>query len=381
MKFYYDVVCPYAYIASTQVEAVAAAAGASVQWCPVLLGGVFRALGAPDDPNAGLPPAKAALGRLDILRQAARGGVPLSIPPGHPRRSVEAMRLILAAPAARRAAVSARVFRAYWQEGRDIADAGVLDALERECALPPGARRDPAARRALLENTAALVAAGGFGVPSFQVGEQLFWGQDRLRFAGAALRAARGPAPLVFFHDFASPFSYLAATQVERVARAAGRQVAWVPILLGALFLQIGTPLVPVHSVSEAKRAWIRRDLAMWARHWGVPFTWNPHFPLNTVAALRVSLLEPAARPALYRAAWVEGRNIADGAVLAAVLDEAGLDGAALVAATADPEVKARLRANTDRARERGICGVPSFEVDGELFWGQDRLEQLAERL
>ncbi len=379
MKFYYDVVCPYAYIASTQVEAVAA--GAEVQWCPVLLGGVFRALGAPDDPNAELPAAKAAAGRLDILRQAARAGLPLSIPPGHPRRSVGAMRLILAAPAERRAAVSTRVFRAYWQEGRDIADPEVLAALERECGLPAGAHRDPAARRALYENTAALVAAGGFGVPSFQVGEQLFWGQDRLRFAGAALRAARDPEPLVFFHDFASPFSYLAATQVERVARAAGRRVEWVPILLGALFLQIGTPLVPVHSVSEAKRAWIHRDLAMWARHWGVPFTWSPHFPLNTVTALRVSLLEPAARPAIYRAAWVEGRNIADGAALAAVLDEAGFDGPALVAATADPVVKARLRANTDRARDRGVCGVPSFEVDGELFWGQDRLEQIAERI
>ena len=97
-----------------------------------------------------------------------------------------------------------------------------------------------------------------------------------------------------------------------------------------------------------------------------------------TASEYLANLQEPAAMSVLYRAAWAEDRNIGDPEVLVQVLDAHGFDGQALLAGTADPAVKARLRANTERAVAAGICGVPTFVIDGEvLFWGQDRLDQV----
>src|SRR5206468_10665680 len=92
--FYYDVVCPYAYLASTQIEAMAARAGAEIEWVPVLLGGVFRAIGAGDRPAEARPPAKARLNLADMQRYAALYDVKLRLHPRHPLRTVEAMRLV-----------------------------------------------------------------------------------------------------------------------------------------------------------------------------------------------------------------------------------------------------------------------------------------------
>ncbi|MCA9710654.1 MAG: DsbA family protein, partial [Myxococcales bacterium] len=136
IDFYYDVVCPYAYLASVQVEAVARRCGATVRWRPILLGGLLRAVGAPDDPNAALGPAKRALLRRDRARWAALLGVPLHEPAQHPRRTVDAMRLCLAAPEGPvRQAVSRELFEAYWVRGQDVADRAELAAVARRHGL------------------------------------------------------------------------------------------------------------------------------------------------------------------------------------------------------------------------------------------------------
>jgi 2-hydroxychromene-2-carboxylate isomerase len=184
---------------------------------------------------------------------------------------------------------------------------------------------------------------------------------------------------LVFYYDFSSPYAYLAATQVERVARAQGARVRWRPILVGALFNQIGTPTVPLDAFPAAKRAYMLRDLLHWASHWGVPFAWPSRFPMRTVAALRLALAAEAAGGdvaalslALFRGYWVEDRDLSDLAVLREFGD---------VAAVESPAIKAALRAATDEAVAAGACGVPSFVAGGELFWGQDRLDQIARAL
>jgi 2-hydroxychromene-2-carboxylate isomerase len=205
---------------------------------------------------------------------------------------------------------------------------------------------------------------------------------------GAAHDKALEQAPdktLVLYYDFASPWSYLGSTQVERVAREGGAAVEWRPILLGGLFRAIGSPNVPLMELTEARRRYQMRDFMHWADHWGAPFQWPSRFPMNTVAALRMAIAAgdelPRVTHALYRAYWAEDRDINDRAVLADVARTLGLDGQALLARTEDPAVKARLRDNTDGAVARGVFGVPTFFVGETLVFGQDRLDFVAAAL
>ena len=390
LRFYYDIVCPFAYVASTQVEQVAREARAELEYRPVLLGGIFKQTGAVSDPNVAMPEAKRRLTRTDARRQAELAGVELNFPAQHPRRSVAAMRVLLAAGEARQA-LTDKLFRAYWVDGEDISDLDVLQRLVRAFGLDVRAiNADPDIRQGLFDATEHAVDLGAFGVPTFEVDGKIWWGADRLRFVGRALGlppetvlSRRGPPrKLTFFHDFSSPFSYLASTQVERVANEAGAELEVVPFLLGALFKQIGTPIVPIDTFVEARREYQRRDMREWAHYWGVEIGWPSHFPLRTVAALRASIVEPACMHALYRAAWVEDRNIGDDAVVIDVLDAAGFDGAGILGRTKDDAVKKQLFANTARAIEAGACGAPTFVVDGRhVFWGQDRLPMVADAL
>jgi 2-hydroxychromene-2-carboxylate isomerase len=178
---------------------------------------------------------------------------------------------------------------------------------------------------------------------------------------------------LEFFFDFSSPFAYLAALQVEGIARRTGAELVLRPLLLGALFREVGQVDVPLAAMSEAKRQYVLRDLMRWAHWWGVPFSWPAAFPLRTVLPLRVFLLEPtpARMRAIFRAAWGEGRDVGDPAVLLV----AGVREDEIAAA---PSQREALVAATSFAREAGVFGVPSLRVDGgALFWGQDRLDMV----
>ena len=385
ITFYYDIVCPYAYIASQRIEAVAARCGATVDWQPVLLGGIYKSIESDQVPSESWSAPKVRLGALDMIRQASFHGVSLNIPAAHPRRTVSAMRLLVGVSGALRRQLSHALYRAYWVDGADIARRDVLDAIARANGVDPAIIDSPQARAALFETTEAAVAAGAFGVPAMVVDDVMFWGQDRLLFVEHALTGL-GPSGLSptesgksirFFHDFSSPFSYLASTQIEAVAARQGASVEWCPILLGGLFRSIGTPDVPMLEMSAVKQAYIHSDMRAWAKWWGVPFSFPSTFPIRGVLPLRVAIAEPAATPHIYRALWVEDRNIGDPEVLAAVLSSAGLDAEKLLKAATDPVIKGQLRSNTEEAQAAGACGVPTFLVDGNLIWGQDRLDLL----
>jgi 2-hydroxychromene-2-carboxylate isomerase len=196
LVFYYDVVCPYAYLASMRIEALAERTGAALEWKPILLGGVFRAISAPDVPAAHMPPAKARLNRLDLARYASLYGVALELPPEHPRRTVDAMRLCHAASGSDRIRLTHALYRAYFAEGRDVADRSVLAAVARESGLDEqlAARIDaPELKQALRDATDEAIADGVFGVPGFVVVEggarTLYWGQDRMHLVERALGA------------------------------------------------------------------------------------------------------------------------------------------------------------------------------------------------
>jgi 2-hydroxychromene-2-carboxylate isomerase len=189
-----------------------------------------------------------------------------------------------------------------------------------------------------------------------------------------------------YFFDFGSPTSYLAWTQLPKIAAETGATIVWRPMLLGGVFKSTGNAS-PV--TVPAKGRWMNDDMARWARRYGVPFAFNPHFPINTLTLMRGAAGMQMRRPdeflryveVVERAMWETPRNLGDPAVLAATLAEAGFDANELVALVADPEVKARLVATTEEAVARGVFGAPTFFVGTAMFFGQDRLEFVREAL
>ena len=188
--------------------------------------------------------------------------------------------------------------------------------------------------------------------------------------------------PIAFYFDFSSPYGYLAALRIDELAAKHGRGVAWKPMLLGVSFKATGSePLMNI----PLKGDYSRRDLARTARLQGVPFAIPEPFPFMSVAACRAFYWlddrDPAkARAlakALYRAAFAEGRVISDAQGVTAVARALGIDGDALAAALKDPAIKQRLRDEVDDTLAKKIFGSPYFVVDGEPFWGNDRLDQI----
>ena len=189
-----------------------------------------------------------------------------------------------------------------------------------------------------------------------------------------------------FFFDVGSPTTYLAWTQLPAIARDAGAQIAWRPMLLGGVFKATGNAS-PV--TVPAKGRWMGADIARFARRYGVPFTFNPHFPVNTLTLMRgaagLQLRQPerlaAYLDAVFRAMWVDAANLDQAAEVARVLGAAGFDAQAFSAMAGDPAVKAALMATTEEAVARGVFGAPSFFVGDALFFGQDRLDFVREAL
>ena len=188
------------------------------------------------------------------------------------------------------------------------------------------------------------------------------------------------------FFDFGSPTSYLAYTQLPKIAAACGAALVWRPMLLGGVFKATGNAS-PV--TVPAKGRWMSEDIVRWARRYGVAFTHNPHFPINTLILMRgatgLQMRDPGGferyLDAIYGAMWRTPQNLGDPAVLEGVLKNAGFDPAAFTTLVGDPEVKARLIATTEEAVARGVFGAPTTFVGTQMFFGQDRLDFVREAL
>ncbi|TCT04333.1 2-hydroxychromene-2-carboxylate isomerase [Aquabacter spiritensis] len=186
---------------------------------------------------------------------------------------------------------------------------------------------------------------------------------------------------LDFYYEFASTYSYLAAARIGPLAEAAGVEVTYVPFLLGPIFAAQGYSTSPFNLYPEKGRhMW--RDLERLAAHYGLPPIVRPAtFPANGLLAARVATaLNDASRPgftkALFLREFAEGQDISDPAVIRQVLAGLGHFCDAPIEAAQSQANKDRLRAQTERAQAAGVFGAPSFVTpDGELFWGNDRLE------
>lgn len=189
-----------------------------------------------------------------------------------------------------------------------------------------------------------------------------------------------------FYFDFGSPTSYLAWTQLPKIAAAADAQLNYHPVLLGGIFQAAGNQspvMIPLKAV------WMFQDLQRFSERYGVTYRQNPFFPINTMQLMRAATGIQLRKPELfdhylttiYEAMWVDGLNLGDTAVLMTLLAQAGFDPREVSALIQDPEIKNKLRADTDVAIGRGIFGLPVMFVDDEMHFGQDRLDFVEEAL
>jgi 2-hydroxychromene-2-carboxylate isomerase len=190
------------------------------------------------------------------------------------------------------------------------------------------------------------------------------------------------PEPIDFYFEFASPYGYLASMQIDALAGRHGRTVAWRPIMLGAAFKETGAkPLTQ----TPLKGPYLLHDVPRFARLLDVPLTLPPVMPMNSLAASRACVWveetdaerAKALAQALLRAHWGEGRDLGAPDAVADVAAGLGIERDDLLAAVADQRIKHRPKEQTQAAIERGVFGSPFIFVDGEPFWGADRLPQV----
>lgn len=190
---------------------------------------------------------------------------------------------------------------------------------------------------------------------------------------------------LDFWFEFASTYSYLTAMRIETVAKDRGIDLVWRPFLLGPIFARQGWDTSPFN-LFPAKGRYMWREMERLCEDMGLPLTVPDPFPQNGLMAARIAhagRLEPwigSFVRAVYMAEFGEGRDISDEGLLAGILLELGLDAKALLAKAESIEVKIGLRAAVAEAEAAGVFGAPSFVTgDGELYWGNDRLEDAVE--
>lgn len=189
-------------------------------------------------------------------------------------------------------------------------------------------------------------------------------------------------AHIDFYYDFASPYGYMAATRISALAAKHGRSVQWKPILLGVVFKVTGG--VPLPS-APLKGDYSRRDMERSARLQKIPFKVPSKFPIAGQSPARVIYSLESEGPArqeevtlaLYRAYMVGDKDISSPEVTAEVAATVGMDRQKVLDLIADPVMKEKLKMETEAAIQRGVCGSPYMIVDGEPFWGFDRIDQV----
>ncbi len=189
-----------------------------------------------------------------------------------------------------------------------------------------------------------------------------------------------------FWFDVGSPYSYLAYRALPALATECEARIDWRPMLLGGVFKATGNRS-PVEV--PAKGRWAFIDMQRWARRIGTKLEMNPHFPINTLVLMRAAVAMKARGDdtllryldAVFEAIWCARKDMNDAQVVAEVLGAAGFDPQEVLALASDPGVKDRLKADTEQAIARGVFGAPTFFVADQMFWGQDRLDFVAEAL
>jgi len=187
-----------------------------------------------------------------------------------------------------------------------------------------------------------------------------------------------------FYYDYGSPTAYLAWTQLPELCERHQANLHYKPVLLGGIFKATGNS-TPVLIAPKGK--WLFKDIERYAVRYGAPYQMNPHFVINSMTMMRgamwaqnTGVLE-SYNKAMYEATWVNGLNMSEPDVIASVMNEADLDAAAMLQAVADDSIKKQLIEATGDAVEQGVFGAPTMIVNGELHFGQDRLDWVERQL
>ncbi len=187
-----------------------------------------------------------------------------------------------------------------------------------------------------------------------------------------------------FWFDYGSPASYIGYYGLKQVAARTGARIVWKPMLLGGVFHAINS-----HSpmTVAAKARWMTIDLKNHADRLGLPFELNPFFIFNTMPLMRGALVAlergetERYSDTVFDAIWRDGLNMGDPAVIADVLAEAGFDAAAYLEGAQRPDIKEKLKEETEAAVKKGIFGAPTMFVGDKMWWGQDRLDWVENEL
>jgi 2-hydroxychromene-2-carboxylate isomerase len=368
-----------------------------------------------------MSPQKQAYMARDLLTTVEREGVPFRYHPQHPVPSLLAGRVLWSIQdMEQRATCSHALYKAYWVDNVDVSDTERLKQVLQTVQVPWPPQSDlDKAGDALRASTQEAADVGAPGVPYFYVqGEQArprgFWGQDRMHVLEAYVQAGGYnwsrlvpgsvrwlrlkpqsdgvKRKLTFWFDVASPWAYVAWTQLKHVQRHTGCTIELKPVFLGMLFKEIGVATLPANAMSVNKRKYFfseTKDWVTWWQHYNgeskpEPFVFAGTFPIRTVNAQRIILIDPRTVDCLYRAAWANNQVLGDETVLVSVLDKAGFDGHKLLQGAKDNVngCRDKLRDNTAEAVRLGLFGVPTYQVDdGELWWGQDKLNIVMDML
>lgn len=188
--------------------------------------------------------------------------------------------------------------------------------------------------------------------------------------------------PIDFYFDFSSSYSYIGQHRVQELAKKHEREIRWKPVALGAIFKALGSA---PQSPETPKGSYVWKDVERSAADVGLAYHWPKPFPFNSLTAARAFYhiaKEDEAKAvewarSVFDAAYAQGRDCSDPAELAAIAFDLGLDGEELLEATKQDEIKKKLQQETTEAMQKGVFGAPSFFVDGDMYWGADRIDQM----
>jgi 2-hydroxychromene-2-carboxylate isomerase len=192
-----------------------------------------------------------------------------------------------------------------------------------------------------------------------------------------------------FLFDFGSPNAYLSWKVVPEIEKRTGTTFQYVPVLLGGIFKATNnvSPVIANQGIRNKNEYQFLEIERFVKKHGLTKFRFNPHFPVNTLQIMRGAIaaemenILPKYMDAVMAAMWEYGKKMDEADIIKAVLDAAGIDGAHILARTGEADVKAKLVANTEEAVNRGAFGIPTFYVDGDIYFGKDRLRDVEETI